>query len=228
MDSKFGFCYSNPLTPQDPCIKVDYSIDNHTRTWNVSRLSTHFDDVSVKNLGINPSPCKTLWLHIWKIRVPHIIQLFLWKAVKNALPSRTVLHTRMPMHSVECARCNDPHENIMHTLVLCPFASKTSRNNLVFQNVFENHKSVIERARAMLLTRKNTFVATLSNPIALNHKWMPPLVGWIKCNTDRAFDDISGDNGAGYVMRNSTSKSSFCAAMVFEVSSAEEAEARAI
>ncbi|XP_026439642.1 uncharacterized protein LOC113338429 [Papaver somniferum] len=57
---------------------------------------------------------------------------------------------------------------------------------------------------------------------------MPPSVGWIKCNIDGAFDDISGDNGAGYVMKNSTSKASFCAAMVFEVSSAEEAEARAI
>ncbi|XP_026384273.1 uncharacterized protein LOC113279836 [Papaver somniferum] len=233
-----GSATPNPLTPQDPIIKVDHFIDKHTRTWNVSRLCTHFDDAS--------------------IRVPHRVQLFLWKAAKNTLPARTVLHTRMPMHSVECARCKDPHENIMHTLVLCPFASKqwltlwlleqnsrlpddaqqlfvailwclwTSRNNLVFQNVSENHKSAIERARAMLLTRKNTFVATLSNPIALNQKRMSPLVGWIKCNTDGAFDDISGDNGVGYVMRNSTSKASLCAAMVFEVSSAEEAKARAI
>ncbi|XP_026419397.1 uncharacterized protein LOC113315318 [Papaver somniferum] len=241
-----GSATPNPLNPQDPSIKVDYFIDNHTRTWNVSRLSTHFDDASVKKIvtipvsqhctpdrrawdlskngkfssksaylglrGINTSPCKTLWLHIWKIRVPHRVQLFLWKASKNALPARIVLHTRMPMHSVECARCKDPHENIMHTLVMCPFDSK----------------SVIERARAMLLTRKNTSIATLSNTIALNHKWMPPLVGWMKCNTDGDFDDISGDNGVGYVMRNSTSKASFCGAMVFEVSSAEEAEARAI
>ncbi|XP_026459414.1 uncharacterized protein LOC113360080 [Papaver somniferum] len=104
----------------------------------------------------------------------------------------------------------------------------TSRNNLVFQNVSENHTSVLERARAMLLTRKTSFVATPTTPNALCHKWMPPLFGWIKCNTDGAFDDISGDNGAGYVMRHFSSKASFCAAMEFEVSSAEEAEARAI
>ncbi|XP_026451501.1 uncharacterized protein LOC113351782 [Papaver somniferum] len=233
---------------KDPSIKVDYFIDNHTRTWNVSRLSTHFDDASVKKIviiplsqhctpdrrawdlskngkfssksaylglrGINTSPCKTLWLHIWKIRVPHRIQLFILKAAKNALPARTVLHTRMPMHSVDCARCKDPHETLcilwfcvllllrlpddaQQLFVAILWSLWTSRNNLVFQNVSENHKSVIEKAR-------------------------------IKCNIDGAFDDISGDNGAGYVMRNSTSKASFCAAMVFEVSSAEEAEARAI
>ncbi|XP_026429856.1 uncharacterized protein LOC113326320 [Papaver somniferum] len=269
----------NPPTPQDPSIKVDYFIDNHTITLNVSRLFTHFDDASAKNIvtiplsqhctpnrrdwdlskngkfslksaylglrGINASPCKNLWLHIWKTRVPHRIQLFLWEAAKTALPARTVIHTRMPMHSVEC-----PDARIlMKTLcILClcvllllrlPDDAQqlfvailwflwTSRNNLVFRNVSENHKYVIERAREMLLTRKNTSVATLSYPIALNHKWMPPLVGWIKCNTDGDFDNIYGDNGVGYVMRNSTSKASFCAAVVFEVSSAEEAEARAI
>ncbi|XP_026410850.1 uncharacterized protein LOC113306079 [Papaver somniferum] len=105
--------------------------------------------------------------------------------------------------------CKDPHENIMHTLVLCPFAYKVW-------------------AKVMLLIRKNANVATLTTHIALSHKWMPHLFGWIICNTDGAFDDITGENGAGYVMRDFSSKASFCAAMVFEVSSAEEAEARAI
>ncbi|XP_026451439.1 uncharacterized protein LOC113351716 [Papaver somniferum] len=57
---------------------------------------------------------------------------------------------------------------------------------------------------------------------------MPPSFGWIKCNIDGAFDDITGDNGAGYVVRDFSSKASFCAAMVFGVSCAEEAEARTI
>ncbi|XP_026431424.1 uncharacterized protein LOC113328561 [Papaver somniferum] len=104
----------------------------------------------------------------------------------------------------------------------------TSRNNFVFQNVSENHTSVLERARVMLLTRKKTYVATPTTPTALSHKWMPTLFGWIKCNTDGAFDNISGDNGAGYKMRDFSSKASFCDAMVFDVSSAEEAEARVI
>ncbi|XP_026416899.1 uncharacterized protein LOC113312356 [Papaver somniferum] len=55
-----------------------------------------------------------------------------------------------------------------------------------------------------------------------------PSFGWIKCNTDGAYDDISGANGAGYVMRYFSSKASFCASLVFEVKSVEEAEAKAI
>ncbi|XP_026439725.1 uncharacterized protein LOC113338544 [Papaver somniferum] len=53
---------------------------------------------------------------------------------------------------------------------------------------------------------------------------MPLPIGWIKCNTD----DLSGNNGAGYVMRHFPSKASFCASTVFEVNPVEEAEAKAI
>ncbi|XP_026384758.1 uncharacterized protein LOC113280330 [Papaver somniferum] len=49
-----GSAIPNSLTPQDPSIKVDYFIDNHTRTWNVSRFSTHFDDASVKKIVTIP------------------------------------------------------------------------------------------------------------------------------------------------------------------------------
>ncbi|XP_026429019.1 uncharacterized protein LOC113324981 [Papaver somniferum] len=55
-----------------------------------------------------------------------------------------------------------------------------------------------------------------------------PSFGWIKCNSDGAFYDTSGANGAGYVIRDFSRKSIFCASLVFEVHSAEEAEARAI
>ncbi|XP_026417154.1 uncharacterized protein LOC113312631 [Papaver somniferum] len=55
-----------------------------------------------------------------------------------------------------------------------------------------------------------------------------PSFGWIKCNIDGPFDDISGENGAGYVIRDFKRKATFCASLVFDVRSAEEAEARAI
>ncbi|XP_026378066.1 uncharacterized protein LOC113272450 [Papaver somniferum] len=65
-------------------------------------------------------------------------------------------------------------------------------------------------------------------PVSICDKWMPPSFGWIKCNTDGAFDVISGANGAGYVMRDFTRKATLCASIVFDVHTAEEAEARAI
>ncbi|XP_026459191.1 uncharacterized protein LOC113359833 [Papaver somniferum] len=290
MDPNLGYNHTNPLVPLDPSIKVSYFIDSHTRTWNLSKLNTHFDNACVKKIvtiplshlwtpdrrdwdlskngkflsksaymglrGLRPSFCKNLWMRIWKIRVPYRIQVFTLRAARNALPVRTILHNRMHMHSVDCARCNDPQESIIHALVLCPFASRvwflsdfyintqffqnksfidwllfwltdplsrlldeaqclfvtilwslwTSRNNFIFQNLKGTHIDVLARARAMLLTRKNCLTISPTTPVNLCDKWMPPLL------CDEGF----------------LKKASFCASLVFEVKSAEEAEARAI
>ncbi|XP_026416530.1 uncharacterized protein LOC113311963 [Papaver somniferum] len=261
----------NPLVPPDPSIKVSYFIDPQSRSWDVRAwdLSKNgkFSSKSVYLglRGLSPSPCKNLWKRIWKVRVPYIIQVFLWRAARNDLPSRTILHTTMPMHSVDCPRCSDPHETIMHALVTSPFASRvwfisdfniktqffqnksfidwllfwliepqsklleddqclfvailwslwTSRNNFIFQNTRENHTSVLARAKAMLLTRKTSLPGSTSFSVSICDKWMPPLIGWIKCNTDGSFDIISGVNGAGYVMRYFSRKATFCASLVF-------------
>ncbi|XP_026436391.1 uncharacterized protein LOC113334262 [Papaver somniferum] len=204
-----GSATPNPLVPPDPSIKVAYFIDSQSRSWDV---------------GLRPSPCKNLWKCIWKVKVPYRIQVFLWRAARNVLPSGTILHTRMPMHSVDCPRCSDPQETIMHALSLW-----TSRNNLILQGIRENYTAVL--ARAMLLTRnsKNHSLTTPSTVhVSISDKWMPPSFGWIECNIDGAFDDISGANGAGFVMRDFSRKATFCASLVFDVHSAEEAEARAI
>ncbi|XP_026378195.1 uncharacterized protein LOC113272597 [Papaver somniferum] len=184
----------------------------------------------------------------------------------------------MPTQSADCTRCKDLSESIMHTLVLCPFASRVwflsqfwvntqffssksfmdwmlfwlvnpvsklperdqclfvavlwslcqSRNNLVFQDVKENHTAVLMRAKAMLLTRKSINTISTMIPTSISDRWMPPPTGWIKSNTYGAYDIVSGDNGAGYVMKDFTNNATFCASIVFHVQSAEEAEARAI
>ncbi|XP_026430429.1 uncharacterized protein LOC113326963 [Papaver somniferum] len=242
------------------------------RAWDLSKNGKFSSKSAYTGLrGLRPSPCKNLWMHVWKIWVPCRIQVFTWKAARNALPSRTILYTRMLMHNVDCARCNDPQESILYSLALWPFASRvwflsdfcidsqffqnkffidwllfwlidhlsrlpdeaqcifvailwslwTSRNNLIFQNIQENHTTFLVRARSMLLTRKTCLTVSHTTPVNL-------CVGWIKCNIDGAYDDISGSNGAGFVMRDFSKKASFCASLVFEVKSAEEAEARAI
>ncbi|XP_026451672.1 uncharacterized protein LOC113351997 [Papaver somniferum] len=104
----------------------------------------------------------------------------------------------------------------------------TGRNNFIFQNLTENHITVLARTRVMLLTRKTSFTFSTTTSVSICDKWMPPSFGWIKCNIDGVFDVTSGANGAGYVMRDFSRKATFCASLVFEVHSAEEVEARAI
>ncbi|XP_026398432.1 uncharacterized protein LOC113294241 [Papaver somniferum] len=184
----------------------------------------------------------------------------------------------MPMQTVDCPKCTDPYESIMHALVLCPFASRvwfisdfnintqffqnksfiewlifwltdavsklpdeaqslfvailwsiwTSRKQIIFQNLSESHITVLARARATLLTRKPSITVSPLMFVGICDKWMPLSLSWIKCNIDGAFDVISEANGAGYMMRDFSKKASFCASLVFEVHSVEEAKSRAI
>ncbi|XP_026458965.1 uncharacterized protein LOC113359570 [Papaver somniferum] len=45
-----GSATPNPLVPPDPSIKVAYFIDSQSRSWDVSRLNTHFDNASVQKI----------------------------------------------------------------------------------------------------------------------------------------------------------------------------------
>ncbi|XP_026459856.1 uncharacterized protein LOC113360572 [Papaver somniferum] len=95
------------------------------RAWELSKNGRFTYKSAYLGLrGLRPSQCSAFWKRIWKIRVPYKIQVFTWKATMNALPARIILNTRMHMLSVDCTRCNDPHESILHALVLRPFASR--------------------------------------------------------------------------------------------------------
>ncbi|XP_026400213.1 uncharacterized protein LOC113296089 [Papaver somniferum] len=220
--------------------------------------------------------CSWTWrcLHTIKEIIKPFVSWIIGDASRNVLPAKTVLQTRMPMHSVTFNRCSDPHESIMRALVMFPFSIHvwnlnafcantsvfssssmidwlifwlvdlksriptdrhcmlvvvmwslwTSINNLVFRNLQENHVAIIHRAKDMLLTVKTRIQNPPCHTISFSDHWIPPTFGWIKCNTDGAYDDITKDNGAGYVMRDLSSKASFCAFIVFDVESSKEAE----
>ncbi|XP_026411034.1 uncharacterized protein LOC113306297 [Papaver somniferum] len=45
-----GSATPNALVPPDPCAKVSYFIDDATRSWNLDKLNSHFDDASVQKI----------------------------------------------------------------------------------------------------------------------------------------------------------------------------------
>lgn len=56
-----------------------------------------------------------VWNTIWKIRLPHKIQLFLWKLEAGALPTNESLHVRLGEEfSKECPRCRGVIESSNH------------------------------------------------------------------------------------------------------------------
>ncbi|XP_026419708.1 uncharacterized protein LOC113315662 [Papaver somniferum] len=238
-----GSTIPNPLVPPDPCIKVAYFIDSQSRSWDVSRLNTHFDNASVQKIisiplsqlctpdrrawylskngkfssksaylgirGLRPSSCKNLW----KVKVPYKIQ------------NKSFLDWLLFWLTDHQSKLSEDNQCLFVAIL---WSLWTSRNNFIFQGIRENYTTVLAREKSMLLTR-NSRHSSLTTPstihVSISDKWMPPSFGWIKCNTDGAFDDISGANGAGYVMRDFSRKATFYAFLVFDVYSAE---ARAI
>ena len=66
---------------------------------------------------------KPLWQAIWNLNVPGKVKNLLWRACKNALPSKTNLVRRQVIPDALCEVCKTHHEDIIHALYLCPLLS---------------------------------------------------------------------------------------------------------
>lgn len=66
---------------------------------------------------------KQLWYWIWKLQCPKKIQLFLWKAMHNRLPTRQYLTFSHQHITAHCPRCNTL-ETTIHILHDCPWAKE--------------------------------------------------------------------------------------------------------
>ena len=62
-----------------------------------------------------------MWNWLWSLPCPKKIQIFLWKAFRDRLPTKSFLtHRRQHMDSL-CPRCQS-HETTLHILRDCPWA----------------------------------------------------------------------------------------------------------
>jgi zinc-binding in reverse transcriptase len=61
------------------------------------------------------------WKLIWGLKgiLPRV-QLFLWKACHDGLPTAVVMHRRISSISPTCARCREENEFLVHMLFFCP------------------------------------------------------------------------------------------------------------
>ncbi|XP_024043202.1 uncharacterized protein LOC127899387 [Citrus sinensis] len=64
------------------------------------------------------------WNIIWKLTLPAKIKIFIWRAVKNLLPTAENLWKRKIIHEAYCKRCGNRVENTLHALITCKAAKK--------------------------------------------------------------------------------------------------------
>lgn len=72
----------------------------------------------IANYGMNGMS----WKNLWKLQIPYKIYMFLWKLLRNRLPTRMELIKRQIMVSPKCVMCDQEGETLVHLFLKCHFA----------------------------------------------------------------------------------------------------------
>nr|XP_023889547.1 uncharacterized protein LOC112001606 [Quercus suber] len=74
---------------------------------------------SNRGTSSNNSTLKRFWKKIWSILVPHKIQHFVWRACRDALPTKNNLLRRKVIQEKLCESCKEAPKTVGHVLWSC-------------------------------------------------------------------------------------------------------------
>ncbi|KAF5458726.1 hypothetical protein F2P56_022736, partial [Juglans regia] len=64
-----------------------------------------------------------VWKQMWRLEVPAVVKIFLWKALNNILPTNSNLFKKKIGESPLCPICGSNEESVFHILWSCPSAA---------------------------------------------------------------------------------------------------------
>ncbi|KAK1563015.1 hypothetical protein Q3G72_020842 [Acer saccharum] len=175
------------------------------------------------------------WKKLWCLQLPNKIKIFCWKACRNILPAKALLHKRGIIDSDVCPLCTEGPETVDHALwgcknvkpewSQCPLFSDLNKLKIAYFL-----ERVIWVATVGNLENTNENQAKVSAKSSIEIKtWSHPTIGTFKVNVDAALDLGRGRFGAGIVIRDNTGRILKATALVFDGRvSADIAEAKAI
>ena len=103
-----------------PIARTTHFLDAYLWPYNKGTCSVKFASHFLYDQALVPWNT-TLWNWIWTLPCPKKIQFFLWKAMRNWLPTRKFLTHGQQHVDSHCPRCNSP-ETTLHILRDCPWA----------------------------------------------------------------------------------------------------------
>ena len=68
----------------------------------------------------NSAQMSTIWKSVWLLQVPRKIQMFMWQALKDSLPTKLNLMRRHILMDPVCELCQSTTEDILHVVWSCP------------------------------------------------------------------------------------------------------------
>ncbi|CAI9782465.1 unnamed protein product [Fraxinus pennsylvanica] len=102
---------------------------------------------------------KMLWKHLWKMKVPHKVKVFAWKACKHGLPTSLNLAKKHILGQSLCSLCNSETEDLHHAVINCNML-RGVWNNFFPELVNNNCSQIKEKALALCETKEVTKLDT--------------------------------------------------------------------
>ena len=103
---------------------------------------------------------QNFWKKIWKIRAPNKIKHFIWRAAKDALPTKQNLRARHIPIDETCDLCEDHQETLLHSLWLCDHAQFVWKSDPGFAPLFQKrYRSFRDLLEAVMLKSSQFRVA---------------------------------------------------------------------
>ena len=75
------------------------------------------------------------WNIIWATELPEKNKIFMWRAVKNLLPTTSNLWRKKIVESPICQRCGVKSEDVIHALLECKAAKKVWKNTAFAEEI---------------------------------------------------------------------------------------------
>ncbi|KAK7823248.1 hypothetical protein CFP56_035709, partial [Quercus suber] len=69
--------------------------------------------------SVRTGDIQEVWKGVWKIQASNKVRHFIWRAVKDSLPTKENLKKEQIQLDVTCSLCDDSEEDTMHALWLC-------------------------------------------------------------------------------------------------------------
>ncbi|OVA05543.1 Reverse transcriptase zinc-binding domain [Macleaya cordata] len=101
-------------------IPLSSAISSNRRAWDLSRDGRFSTKSAYLALRGGNRTHDNLWKKFWKIKLPHRVQLFVWKCILNGIPVRDFLSQRINLDSNLCPYYNMMPETTMHAILICP------------------------------------------------------------------------------------------------------------
>ncbi|XP_042965938.1 uncharacterized protein LOC122299618 [Carya illinoinensis] len=123
------------------------------------------------------------WQSIWDLNIQEKVKLFMWRAMKSLLATRSNLVMRKIIDNSKCPICKAEEETTSHALWSCPAAIDVWAESLKVTQKWKSEETDLRSERR-------------------NVRWSRPREQAVKANWDAAVDKKEGKVGIGVVIRD--------------------------